>query len=188
MWMRVLRSLSFCRNRTDDLRTDSPALWPTEIVLHRLGHSNDWCDRPWHMARGPAQCPDLWLAWHCAYRACNTVHLGVVASGDQIRLLWISVCWIRVPSGGRMEATSRSSPGFLASVSQAHADLSMDCFNWHAVSLSFCRPVISSSCQIVPTCHPKTTRCQRKLVTTHHSSVQCPCTPSQTPSCPKKSH
>ena len=28
---------SFCRNRTDDLGIDSPALWPTELVLHRLG-------------------------------------------------------------------------------------------------------------------------------------------------------
>ena len=29
--------LSFCRNRTDDLRINSPALWPTELVLHRFG-------------------------------------------------------------------------------------------------------------------------------------------------------
>ena len=29
--------LSFCRNRTDDLRIDSPALRPTELVLHRFG-------------------------------------------------------------------------------------------------------------------------------------------------------
>ena len=27
----------FCRNRTDDLRINSPALWPTELVLHLLG-------------------------------------------------------------------------------------------------------------------------------------------------------
>ena len=30
--------LSFCRNRTDDLGINSPTLWPTELVLHRLGH------------------------------------------------------------------------------------------------------------------------------------------------------
>ena len=29
--------MSFCRNRTDNLGIDSPALWPTELVLHRLG-------------------------------------------------------------------------------------------------------------------------------------------------------
>ena len=29
--------LSFCRNRTDDLRINSPALWPSELVLHRFG-------------------------------------------------------------------------------------------------------------------------------------------------------
>ena len=28
--------LSFCRNWTDDLEINSPALWPTELVLHRL--------------------------------------------------------------------------------------------------------------------------------------------------------
>ena len=28
---------SFCRNRTEDLRINSPALWPTELVLHRPG-------------------------------------------------------------------------------------------------------------------------------------------------------
>ena len=27
-----------CRNRTDDLRTASPTLWPTELVLHRYWH------------------------------------------------------------------------------------------------------------------------------------------------------
>ena len=42
----------------------------------------------------------------------------------------------------------------------------MDCFYGHAVSLCVCRPVIPSSCQIVPARHPKTTRCQCKLVTT----------------------
>ena len=38
--------LSFCRNRTDDLRISSPALWPTELVLHRFGlikmHGVEW--------------------------------------------------------------------------------------------------------------------------------------------------
>ena len=29
--------ISFCRNRTDDLGINSPALWSTELVLHRLG-------------------------------------------------------------------------------------------------------------------------------------------------------
>ena len=29
--------MSFCRNRTDDLEVSSPALWPTELVLHHLG-------------------------------------------------------------------------------------------------------------------------------------------------------
>jgi len=29
--------LSFCRNRTNDLAVDSPVLWPTKQVLHRLG-------------------------------------------------------------------------------------------------------------------------------------------------------
>ena len=29
--------LDFCRNGTDDLGNDSPALWPTELVLHHLG-------------------------------------------------------------------------------------------------------------------------------------------------------
>jgi len=58
----------------------------------------------------------------------------------------------------------------------------------HAVSLRFCRPVIPSSCQIVQTRHPKTTSCQHKLVTTHQLSVECPCTPPKTHSCPEKPH
>ena len=39
------RFCEFCLNRTDDLGTDSPALWPTELVLHRLGWFEycKWC-------------------------------------------------------------------------------------------------------------------------------------------------
>jgi len=58
----------------------------------------------------------------------------------------------------------------------------------HTVSLHFCRPVISNSCQTVLNCHQKTTSCQYKLVTTHQLSVECPCTPSQTHSYPEKPH
>jgi len=58
----------------------------------------------------------------------------------------------------------------------------------HAVSLRFCRPVIPSSCQIVLTRRPKTTSCQHKLVTTLQLSVECPCTLSQTHTCPEKPH
>jgi len=36
----VLDFLSFCRNRTDDFGINSLALWPTELVLHRLGYYN----------------------------------------------------------------------------------------------------------------------------------------------------
>ena len=62
------------------------------------------------------------------------------------------------------------------------------CFDGHAVSLRFCRPVIPSSCQIVPICHPKMTRCQHNLVMTHQLSDECPFSPSQAPSCPEKPH
>jgi len=32
--------LGFCRKRNDDLRIDRPALWPTELVLHRPGYAH----------------------------------------------------------------------------------------------------------------------------------------------------
>jgi len=39
----VFSFLSFCWNRSDDLGTDSPALCPTGLVLHRLGwHWKVW--------------------------------------------------------------------------------------------------------------------------------------------------
>jgi len=41
----VLGFWNFCRNRTDDRRINSPALWPTELVLHRLGCSATRCKR-----------------------------------------------------------------------------------------------------------------------------------------------
>ena len=34
----VLIFWSFCWNRADDLGTDSPVLWTTKLVLHRLGY------------------------------------------------------------------------------------------------------------------------------------------------------
>ena len=34
----ISRCLIFCWNRTHDLGIDSPALWPTKLVLHRLGY------------------------------------------------------------------------------------------------------------------------------------------------------
>ena len=50
--------LSFCRNRTDNpgLRTDSPALWPTELILHRLG-----CDCQF-INLGPAYSTSVFLS------------------------------------------------------------------------------------------------------------------------------
>jgi len=36
IWIWVLGVLGFCRNQTDDRRIDSHALWPTELLLHRL--------------------------------------------------------------------------------------------------------------------------------------------------------
>ena len=36
--------LSFCRNRTNHLGINSPALWPTELVLHCLGWVHDHAD------------------------------------------------------------------------------------------------------------------------------------------------
>jgi len=87
------------------------------------------------------------------------------------------------PTGTFMKAGSAVP---LASAAQARAIHQL--LYGHAVSLRLCKPVTPSSCQIVLILHVKTTSCQHKLVTTHQLSVECPCTPSQTHSCPKKPH
>jgi len=87
------------------------------------------------------------------------------------------------PKGTFMKAGSAVA---LASAAQARAIHQL--LYEHAVSLRFCRPVISSSCQIVLTRHPKTTSGQHKLESTHQLSFECPCTPSQTHFCPEKPH
>jgi len=121
----------------------------------------------------------FWVGLKPCVSACNTVHWGVVASGEQ---------FARAEAFCQYEYEVR-----LGAEWRPHLDhLSMDCFYGHAVSLRFCRPVIKSSCQIVlivfVNCLPKTRRCQRKLVTTRQLSVGNPSTPSQTPSCPEKPH
>ena len=49
---------SFGRNRTDDLGIGSPALWPNELALHRLGsnqyHGTTW-GTPFRLLHGNAQ-------------------------------------------------------------------------------------------------------------------------------------
>ena len=43
----VLIFWSFCRNRTDNLETNSPALWPTKLVSHRLSALTNYSSLSW---------------------------------------------------------------------------------------------------------------------------------------------
>jgi len=80
------------------------------------------------------------------------------------------------PKGTFMKAGSAVP---LASAAQARAII----INYYGVAVYTSADQSSQSCQIVQTRHPKTTRCQHKLVTTHQLSVAIP-----TNSCPKKPH
>ena len=83
MYIWVLDFLSFCRNRTDDLGINSPALWPTELVLYRPG-----CPAP-----SPA-LPVRGCAESCnsSLQMCTTIDaidVTVTAKAIFERLYWV---------------------------------------------------------------------------------------------------
>ena len=112
-------------------------------------------------------------------RACNTVHLGCVAPVAQLgsrRSSRSNTSSVWGPYGGHVTVSHdyHQAPRFFASAAQARADSSLICYYGHAGTLSFCRPVIPSSCWLVI---PRQNSV--KLLTTRQMSVECPCTPCQ---------
>ena len=82
------RFLEFCQNRTGDFRTDSPALWPTKLVLHCLGSEMTLACMRFENQLKPtfgSENPKLWVY----HRGCTTA----IGFHCPTLVLWGGIQW-----------------------------------------------------------------------------------------------